>query len=252
MANGIILYEGSSTIDGSPIVALATGIERGGSNIKTGDMIQVYIMRSDMNPLQAVQTGDDYAICWNCPHRGSVVTDPKTGLRSNVGRSCYVTLMHGPRVVYDAYKRGLYGAVPPAKARKLLRRKPVRLGAYGDPAAVPFAIWDEVLANVTELTGYTHMWRERPELSAFCMASVDSEAERYEAKALGFRTFRIRSKEAPLVKGEGHCPASEEMGKVIQCRDCLLCGGALSKAKADLSIVVHGTGSSHFLRREIA
>ena len=36
---------------------------------------------------------------------GNVVTDPKTGLRKNVGCSCYVMLRRGPHVVFDAYQR---------------------------------------------------------------------------------------------------------------------------------------------------
>jgi hypothetical protein len=41
------------------------------------------------------------------------------------------------------------------------------------------------------------MWREHPLLSAFCIAfciaSCEDEAEREEAKALGFRTYHRRS-----------------------------------------------------------
>lgn len=104
-------------------------------------------------------------------------------------------------------------------------------------------MWEQALANVTELSGYTHLWREFPLLSAFCMASCDSEADRIEAKALGFRTFRVRGKDDSKLAGEGHCPASKEMGKSTQCAQCLLCGGARSTAKADITIIAHGTGA---------
>jgi hypothetical protein len=244
--NGFVLYRGPSEIDGSPIVCIATGLEDGGSNTKTGPMVQVYILRADMNPLQAVQTGDDKAICGTCIHRGRIITDPKTNLRKNVERSCYVTLMHGPRVVWDAFQRGRYPEVKLSQARKLLARRTIRLGSYGDPGAVPFAVWEQALANVTHLSGYTHLWREFPMMSAFCMASCDSEADRDEAKALGFRTFRVRGKAEPKLAGEGQCPASKEMGKATQCSLCLLCGGAKSKAKADITIIAHGTGSKHY------
>jgi hypothetical protein len=250
--NGFILYRGPSTIDGQPIVVIATGLLTGGSNTKTGHMIQVYILHDGMNPMKASQTGDDVSICGSCPHRGTVVTDPKTGERKNVGRSCYVTLMHGPRVVWDAYQRGLYPVIPLAKARKLLARRTVRLGSYGDPGAVPFAIWEQALDLVTELSGYTHLWRQFPMLSAFCMASCDSEQDRADAKALGFRTFRVRGKADPKLAGEGHCPASAEMGKATQCAMCLLCGGARSVAKADITIIAHGVGAKHYEKsREI-
>jgi hypothetical protein len=251
--NGFVLYRGASTIDGQPIVCIATGLQTGGSNTKTGPMVQVYILRGDQNPLQAVQNGDDVSICGSCAHRGQIETNPTTGVRRNVGRSCYVTLMHGPRVVWDAYQRGIYPEIPLAKARKLLANRVVRLGAYGDPAAVPAAVWEQALDKVTELSGYTHMWRQFPLLSAFCMASCDSEADREEAKILGFRTFRVRGKDDPKLKGEGHCPASAELGKAVQCAQCLLCGGARSAAKADITIIAHGTGARHYERaKELA
>jgi hypothetical protein len=246
--NGFVLYRGPSEIDGQSIICIATGLETGGSNSKTGHMVQVYILRADMNPLLAVQTGDDAAICGDCPHRGRVITDPATGLRKNVERSCYVTMMHGPRVVWDAYQRGIYPDVNFAKARKLLARRVVRLGSYGDPGAVPLSVWEVVLDKVTYLSSYTHLWRKFPLLSAFCMASCDTEADREEAKALGFRTFRVRGKDDPKLKGEGQCPAAKEMGKAVQCAQCLLCGGARSKAKADITLIAHGTGAKHFER----
>jgi hypothetical protein len=244
--NGFVLYRGPSMIDGQPVICIATGLQTGGNNSKTGHMVQVYILRDGMNPLKAVQTGDDVSICGNCPHRGRVID--QNGEKKNVGRSCYVTLMHGPRVVWDAYQRGLYPDITLTKARKLLARRTVRLGSYGDPGAVPFAVWERALNQVTELSGYTHMWRQFPMLSAFCMASCDSEADRTEAKALGFRTFRVRGSDDPKLDGEGHCPASNEMGKATQCALCLLCGGARSAAKADITIIAHGAGSKHFER----
>jgi hypothetical protein len=246
--NGFVLYRGPSTIDCQPIVVIATGLEDGGSNSKTGPMVQIYIMRADQNPLQAVQTGDDVSICGTCIHMGKIVVDHKTGARKNVGRSCYVTLMHGPRVVWDAYQRGVYPEVPLTKARKLLARKRVRVGSYGDPGAAPTNVWKTSLAQVDDLSGYTHRWREVPELAEFCMASCDSEAERVMAKALGFRTYRVRLKGEAKLDGEGHCPGGGEMGKAVQCAYCLLCGGHRSKAKADITIEAHGTGSKHFER----
>jgi hypothetical protein len=251
--NGFVLYRGPSEIDGQPIICIATGLEDGGSNTKTGPMIQIYILRADMNPLQAVQTGDDGAICGDCPHRGRIITDPITGLRKNVERSCYVTLMHGPRVIWDGYQRGIYPDVKLTKARKLMARRTVRVGAYGDPGAVPLSVWEVALDQVAELNGYTHLWRKFPLLSAFCMASCDNEADRAEAKARGFRTYRVRGKDEPKLDGEGLCPASKELGKTVQCAQCMLCGGARTKAKADITIIAHGTGAGHYERaKELA
>jgi hypothetical protein len=46
----IVLYRGPSLLDGSPIVAIAT---IGSTNVKTGPMVQTWILRADMNPLEA-------------------------------------------------------------------------------------------------------------------------------------------------------------------------------------------------------
>jgi hypothetical protein len=243
---GFRLYQGPSMIDGKPVVAIATGLVRPSSNSKTGPMVQVFIIPADIHPMQAANTGADHAVCGDCRHRGTVVTDPVTGKRTNVGRSCYVTLIRSPRMVYDAHQRGLYELLTPAQAKLALRRRNVRIGSYGDPGAVPMAVWREALGRASAVTGYTHLWRRFPELAAFCMASCDTPVERDEAKALGFRTFRVRARDEPLVTGEGHCPASAEMNHATTCNSCLLCGGNRRPAKADLSIVAHGAGARNF------
>jgi hypothetical protein len=244
MSNAYIIWEGESQIDGSPIFAVVTGLETGGKNTKIGKMAAVYILRADMSPMQASQTGADYAICGDCKHRGTV--EVRDGVHRNVGRSCYVTLFHGPRVVYKAYKDGVYPRAGLSVIAEAMRGALVRLGAYGDPAAVPLHVWQTVLAHVKDATGYTHQWREHPELAAYCMASCDTSQEREEAKRLGFRTFRIRTAEAPTLKGEGKCPASKEMGKVTQCNACMLCSGTSKGHKSDITIVAHGPGAKHF------
>ena len=64
--NGYVLWEGASPLDQAPIVVIAT---MNSSNVKTGNMIQTWILRSDINPVQAVNDGNDYSICGDCPHR---------------------------------------------------------------------------------------------------------------------------------------------------------------------------------------
>jgi hypothetical protein len=220
----------------------------GARNTKTGPMAQIYFLREDMHPLKAVHSGEDAAICGDCPHRGRIVVDPKTGNRKNIERTCYVTLMHGPRVVYDAYQRGAYKEVPLSIARKLLTGRIVRIGAYGDPSSVPLEVLATALSRAAAVNGYTAMWRRFPDLSALCMASVASPEEREQANGLGFRTYRVRAKNDPVLKGEGQCPGSEELGKAVQCAQCMLCGGKRTKAKADITIQIHGAGSGHFNR----
>lgn len=230
--NGAILYRGPSQLDGSPIAAIATGLVRGSDNDKTGAMIQIFILADvpESPPVVARARGDG-GICGDCPHR----YHPKTGKRT-----CYVTLMHGPRAVHAADQRGRYSDVVPW-AR--IDGRSIRFGTYGDPAAVPAYVWERVARHASNWTGYTHQWRHEwaRDLGAFLMASVDSEAEATEAWKDGLRTFRVRAKGAPLLTGEIDCPAY----RGVSCKDCGLCCGNATAARS-ISIEVHGSGAGAF------
>jgi hypothetical protein len=250
--NGLTIYRGPSRLDGAPIIAIATGLANASRNNKTGSMVQIWIMREDQSPSFAVNSGADASICGDCRHRGRIVDG------RNVGRSCYVTIMHAPRNVWSSYHRGLYPAIDNVDNRAFtpfpaltdlaaaFAGRAVRLGAYGDPAAVPVAIWQQIASTAAYWTGYTHQWRTAPELARFVMASCDTEREREEARALGFRTFRVRSLAEPVLSGEVSCPASAEMGKKTNCAACKACGGLSAKAKVDIVIAAHGAGARNF------
>jgi hypothetical protein len=238
LPNGFIFYRGPSMLDGKPIVAIATGLKgKASRNEKTGALIQTFILRADMSPIDAVNTGDDVSICGDCPHRG-VVVDGR-----NKGRSCYVTVFQAPYSVYRAFQRGVYPEVSPELAREYLAGRLVRLGSYGDPAAVPFAAWDTMLATVKAKTGYTHQWRMFPSFSKYCMASCDTPEDHTEAKTHGWRTFRVRLASDELNAREIVCPASKEAGVKTSCAACTACGGTSAKARVDIAIVAHGAVS---------
>lgn len=236
---GVILYQGPSLIDGAPIVVIANRIVSDSDNVKTGAMVQTFILRQDMRPLDAARLGYDYSICGHCPHRPS-----------NAG-SCYVNIGRSVESVYGAFMRGRY-AVPHvdydvALLPELFADSVFRLGSYGDPAAAPYRIWAHATALVRARNGYTHQWREFPAFAALCMASVDSEAQAVEARSSGWRTFRVRAASAPIMTGaEVVCPASEEAGKRTTCSDCRACGGTSAKARASIVIVAHGTTKARF------
>jgi hypothetical protein len=101
--NNSIIYKGPSLIDGSPIIVIALVKS---SNKKTGNMVQTYIIRSDMDPLTASKYGYDEAVCGSCKHRG--LADPEGPGKQAIKRSCYVTLFHGPLQVYKSFKKGNY------------------------------------------------------------------------------------------------------------------------------------------------
>lgn len=236
MTNAFIFYRGPSAIDGAPIVAILTGLgARGSSNEKTGALLQTWIIRADVAPHVAIHTGQDASICGTCPHRGTIV-DGK-----NTGRSCYVRIFQAPLAVFKAFNRGIYPEVSPVDAGTLVAGRMVRLGSYGDPAAVPVHVWQALLANVSAKTGYTHAWRTCDTwLRNVCMASCDTASDHAEAKAAGWRTFRVRLASEELATREIVCPASEEAGKKTTCADCRACGGLTAKARVDIAIVAHG------------
>jgi hypothetical protein len=241
---GATLWRGPSELDGAPIVVVATGLsKRGSRNAKTGaGMVQLYILRADMAPLDALRAGADASICGDCMHRGTAADGAVKG------RTCYVNLAHGPRVAYLMATTARYTHVDMETGAELLRGRTVRLGAYGDPAAVPFAVWQALLVYAAAWTGYTHQWRRVPELAAYCMASVDTPSERAQARLLGFRTFRVRTAAQSVEPREVVCPASAEAGKRATCDACRACGGNLARARADIVIQAHGIGAGAFNR----
>lgn len=233
--SGFVFYRGPSMIDGAPIVAILTGLKKGSRNVKTGGgLFQTWILRSDQSPIAAIHSGADSSICGNCIHRGTV----ENGRNKN--RSCYVTVFQAPTVVFKAYDRGIYPAVTLEHAAEIVRGSMVRLGSYGDPAAVPFYIWDSLLQHVSAKAGYTHQWERFPEFAQYCMASCDSAEEHARAKLLGFRTFRVRRFSDPLLPREIVCPASKESGFKTTCDACRACGGTSAKARVDIVIAAHG------------
>lgn len=228
-----VIYEGPSLIDGKPIVAIAQ-VDSG--NKKTGNMVQTWILRSDIDPITASRTGQDSSICGDCPHKGTPNNNAK-GWATD--RTCYVNLLFAPNGVYKAYKRGIYSTMQGhdnIRAIGLLRG--VRLGSYGDPMAVPQYIWESLCSGAEYVTAYTHQQNTMPNL---VMTSADSLAQAESAWEQGQRTFRvIASLDAIDKANEVLCPASKEAGERVQCAQCKLCGGN-SKAAKSVAIVAHGS-----------
>lgn len=207
------------------------------NNAKTGNMAQVWILVKAESPFGATMTGADALVCGDCKHRKQRVGGMGT---------CYVNVARAPAMVWDSWKRGLYPEASPKLLAKLHGRR-VRLGAYGDPAFVPFEVWERLLRGTLGHTGYTHAWRWADQrLQTIVMASVDTPDERLSAEALGWRTFRVRGEAEERAKDERQCPAAEESGHALQCEDCMACGGT-STARRSVSIAVHGQGSKRFL-----
>jgi len=211
-----VVWEGDSPVDGAPIVAVVTNLDLPSKNRKTGDMAQLYILRSDMRPVEAVMTGQDASTCGNCPLRPSQ-TD---------GVKCYVN---------TGRLLSIWESIP-----NLPRRSPreigeyldavgleLREGSYGDPAMIPFDVRDAI--NPKRGTSYTHQWSESwadSRGARFSMASVQTIEEKREANAAGYRTYRVTS--GNLEPDEILCP---ELTRNANCKACGLCAGNRVKAK---------------------
>ena len=137
---GLVLYDGPSLLDGVPIIVIAT---LNSVNRKTGNVIQTWILLKDVPPNEAVQTGRDSSICGKCPHRHFT------------GGGCYVLPFQAPLNVYKEYHLGKYPKMAPKYISKVINRD-VRLGSYGDPAAVPYVVWLGLVSLSNSHTGFTH------------------------------------------------------------------------------------------------
>lgn len=241
---GAIFYRGPSLLTGDPIVGIATGLDGGSHNRKTGPMVQAWILRSDLAPMDAVRENVDDAICGSCALRG----------RGGHERKCYVTPWLGPYQVWKQFSAGTYIDAGWLDLHALLEARHLRLGAYGDPAAIPFEVWRALLVKTAGWVGYTHAWRTcDPRLKTIVMASVDTEHEFIVAHLAGWRTFRVRLSTDPLltitarragsVALEFVCAASDEAGHTTTCERCQLCRGQASPARS-VAIVAHGKPST--------
>ncbi len=233
-SNGAVVWRGPSTLDQQPIVVIATSLRRRAAyvNGKTGDCVQTWIIREDISPFDALRSRDDASVCGDCALRPQGPPGPSHG------RACYV---HSGMVdnIFKAHSNGKYAPLKPG----LMAGRIVRLGSYGDPAAVPIHVWRALLTDAAGWVGYTHAWRYcTPELRQFCMASVDTPLERKAAIAAGWRTFRTRFNGEPLLANEIACPAAAEAGKKTTCEECVLCDGVqyTPDQRRNIAIINHG------------
>ena len=264
--NTLCVYDGPSLIDGSRVIVLLTGIDKPSINTKTGDMIQSYIIRADVAPDIAAKEGLDEAICGSCKLRPMLVKlSGKTG-----DVPCYVDKVRGPAGAYKSWAIGRVEYVTPAQASELIsklrqclcgapcKRKNgeykcgldhehinshsrktcpnpggslgTRDGAYGDPAAVPLEVWQDIHITGRKRTSYTHRWETSPLLNSVAMASIDSQTfpdiddAIKRAKLMGFRWYRVLRNGESKRDDEIMCPEANP-DTDVQCANCGLCNG---------------------------
>lgn len=231
-STGAVVWRGPSAFDGAPIVVIVTWHS---TNRKTGDMAQVWILREDMLPTDAIASGEDASICGTCVHRK---TEEGT-------RSCYVNVGQAPQQVWRTFARGGYPTMTVGEASGALWGRGVRLGAYGDPGMVPFWVMKGLTFWSAMHTGYTHQWRHLdPEWSELVMASGDTVEDRRDARKAGWRTFFVAPKGTSFVPGAVLC-LSEAQGR--SCMDCGACAGTrgTGRVAVDIYIGAHGSGAKY-------
>lgn len=193
--NGRVVWRGPSQLSGEPINLVVVGLETKSGNVKTGAMVQTFILLDGMPANLAVSQMADFGICGNCPHsRGGWAAESlQQGLepteKSAAGRSCYVQ-MRSVMAVWRATRTDASGMPrievfgTPAKEAKpyaplllaptvgdqdprylaalaaLGQGKLVRCGSYGDPMAVPVHVWRALISRAKSSTGYTRQWKD--------------------------------------------------------------------------------------------
>lgn len=234
--HNVKLYDGPSQLTGDRIFVIATAQNQ---NRKIGQMLQLWIVPA-ISPIDAVRSGADAAVCGDCALRGD---------GHGRERACYVEWWRAVSNIWQSHTRA--GEMTPDAFAKQVAGLQLRIGAYGDPVAVPLNVWMPLLMSAGGWTAYTHQWR-RPgtfrDFARWCMASVDSEAQRLEARALGWRTFRVRSAGESLdLRSEVVCP--HEVDADVHCAECSLCRGNRRAAKS-IVVTVHGTGVKWYGRQQ--
>lgn len=248
--NTVLAWVGTSPIDGVTIGLFVTGLQKTNKpNSKTDDMVQTYILRLDMHPQEALKMGMDASICGDCTHRyqnrtrvrrtkrGVILTEMKRV------RTCYVRVSNAPSAIYGAFKRGNVPTVSIYDANTMVLRadKPVRMGAYGDPAMVPADVWDGILYKVSAWTGYTHQWRQAWShgLMGRVMASCDNAQDQADAIAMGWKgTFTVLPHDDfqthfKSLKGTRSCPSDprfKDRMDLVPCATCKACMGTQHRA----------------------
>jgi hypothetical protein len=205
----MIFYEGLSLFNDEPIVGIIT---TNSHNRKTGSTLQAWILNAALSPFDKHA---DAANCGTCP----------------IKPACYVNKAFAPNNVFKKFKSGGY----PTLDKRILKNEFLRIGAYGDPAAIPTHVWRDLTKRVIGYTGYTHQWAEcDQDLRYLVMASTESPELNEQAQKLGWKTFRIKTPDEVVLKNETEC-LNETQGST--CKNCGLCNGN----RSNIVINVHGT-----------
>jgi len=233
------IWEGNSPYNNEPISAIVTGADGSSHNPKTGAMMQLWILPSNINPKDAIKTGEDTCVCGDC------VLKPSTYKQTQCKNKtiCYVAkrAFQAPRSVWQ---HNIHRPVELDTVTNIISSNhlPIRYGAYGDPAMIPE--WEFKSIHVAACknnkrkahTAYTHQHNRKfaQWIKRYAMASVEHEIDGMIMRSLGWRTFRVT--DGPEAgKDEIICP---NFTHGIQCINCGLCNGRVSESDNRKSITI--------------
>lgn len=214
--NTYILHEG--TKNGQRYFVAASGFTRESQNRKTGDMIQIWIMLTDVNPVAAVQSGlDAVTICEGCPFAS--------------GNGCYVNVGQSPLAIWKSYHSGNMPKLMPKDYATAFTGEKVRFGAYGNPTLIPLSMVKAIAKASTGWTGYFHNWKTMPAAkrnayNQFFMVSTETASSLKLANSLQLRVFHV----SPVQPANTVECLADSRG--LTCAQCQLCQGWSKPAKS--------------------
>ena len=216
MKNTYIIHRGEK--NGQKFFVAASGFARKSDNRKTGDMIQVWIMLEDVNPVAAVSSGlDAVTICEGCPFAS--------------GNGCYVNVGQAPLGVFRANERGNLPTLLPKDYAQAFAGRKVRFGAYGNPTLIPLSIVKAIAKVSAGWTGYFHNWKtmsaeKRKAYNQYFMVSTETASSLELANSLQLRVFHVSPVQP---ENTVECLADS---RGLTCAQCQLCQGWNKPAKS--------------------
>ena len=269
-ARGLLVYRGPSTMPGlskkTPVIGAVSFYC---SNLKVGDEFQTWHFNAKVHPIEARRGHtSDACVCGEGANACPFVAAPG----DTVG-ACYPAgrTLNG---IWSSIQRGNYPELAELAAELRLPVEAtlavvgsvpdgVRLGAYGDPVAMPAAIAQHLTRSAQERQGFTHQWRQvsRSAWPRLVMASCELPEQVGQAAALGWRTYtafppELTRQEArrAIINASGKaarlilagCPATYAEG--IDCAGCpIQCNGVERGRPWHVINAAHG--AAHIMRR---
>lgn len=221
----------SKAVDLGAAWLVVVGFKSPSANRKTGTMLQSYILdKASLRDTSVFGAG-----CASCPMvKKCYVGMDKFSVRKNL-----VENLSGERSSIEF--------VSAEQLVTALTGKALRFGTYGDPSHIPLELVRALCGVLRSWTGYTHYWSNllNAGYAQYFMASVECDDTESQARALGWRVFRVLQKNAaPRPEGAErlvYCPAADENipeHKRPQCINCGLCQG-LTKGARSIMIEEH-------------